>query len=222
MDDVAVVQFVSFTSSTPERAAQYLRLTDGDIQQAIDLYFVNDGNDPSGSASSIHPQNPQAPPVPSSRTRPPGYRQEYEDEQGVVHLDSDPDDSENNRPRQPEAASRHASATERPRSAIQTSSSMTSPIAQASSTVDDDEAMARRLQEEFYTSAGAGVEVGPGGIRAPLGRTTETLVGPGSFDVNDEDEMRVAVMEQMRARQQQRRAPRGMFSMRKSELAFSC
>lgn len=211
MDDAAVAQFVSFTSSTPERAAQYLRLTDGDIQQAIELYFVNDGNDPSGSTSSTHPQSPPAPPIPPPRTRPSGHRQGYEDQQGVVHLDSDPDDSDDYVPNNTESSSRHTAVSDRPRSAIHTPSSLTPPIARASTSVDDDEAMARRLQEEIYTGAGAGAEADPEGIRAPIGRTTETLVGPGSFDVDDEDEMRAAVLEQMRTRERQRRAPRGTF-----------
>ena len=221
MDDAAVAQFVSFTSSTPERAAQYLRLTDGDIQQAIELYFVNDGNDPSGSTSSTHPQSPQPPSVPPPRTRPPGYRQGYEDEQGVVHLDSDPDDSDDYQPQITESSSRHAAISDRPRSAIHTPPSLTPPNARTSTSVDDDEAMARRLQEEIYTGTGAGAEIGPRGIRAPIGRTTETLVGPGSFDADDEDEMRAAVLEQMRARQQQRRTPRGTFlNPRRSLIRF--
>lgn len=72
--------------------------------------------------------------------------------------------------------------------------------------VDDDEAMARRLQEELYGAPGngrGGAEmVDEHGYRAPIGRTTETLVGPGSFDPTDGDEMRAAVMEQVAARRQ--------------------
>jgi len=45
---------------------------------------------------------------------------------------------------------------------------------------EDDEAMARRLQEEFY-GAGAGPGAGDG-VRAPIARTTETLVGPDMDD----------------------------------------
>jgi len=40
------------------------------------------------------------------------------------------------------------------------------------------------------------------GYRPPIGRTTETLVGPGSFDPSNAEEMRAAVMEQMMARRQ--------------------
>lgn len=214
-----MAQFVSFTSSTPDRAAQYLRLTDGDVQQAIDLFFVNDGNDPSGSSSSTHPQPEQAPPVPPSRTREPRSRPVYEDDRGIVHLDSDPDYSDDDKPEITGSSSRRVAVPDRPRSAIHTPSSMTPPTGQASGALDDDEAMARRLQEEFYAGAGIGAEVDPEGIRAPIGRTTETLVGPSSFDANEED-MRAAVMDQLHARQQRR--PRGLYSTRSAILIQSC
>ena len=218
MDDEAVAQFVSFTSSTPDRAAQYLRLTDGDVQQAIDLFFVNDGNDPSGSSSSAHAQPAQVPPVPS-RTREARSRPAYEDEGGIVHIDSDLDFSDNDKPEITGSSSRRSAVPDRPRSAIHTPSSMTPPAGHASAAVDDDEAMARRLQEEFYAGAGIGTEVDPEGIRAPIRRTTETLVGPGSFDANEED-IRAAVMEEMRARHQRR--PHGSYSVRNAFLTHSC
>lgn len=217
MDDEAVAQFVSFTSSTPDRAAQYLRLTDGDVQQAIDLFFVNDGNDPSGSSSSTHPQ--PAPTPSRVRTGESGSRPVYEDDRGVVHIDSDPDYSDDDKPEIMGSSSKHVAGPDGPRSAIHTPSSMTPPTGQASAAVDNDEAIARRLQEEFYAGAGIGAEVDPEGIRAPIGRTTETLVGPGSYDANEED-MRAAVMEQMHARHQRR--PRGAYSIRTWRLIQSC
>lgn len=198
MDEEAVAQFVSFTSSTPDQAIQYLRLTDGDIQQAIDLFYANDGNDLSSSA--------QAPPTSSTRTRPPGHSQRgYEDSHGIVHLDSGSEFSDDENP---EAISTNRSGpavSARTRPSTHTPSRTTPPTAPV--VVDDDEAMALRLQEEIYAGAGAREATGadPDGLRAPIGRTTETLVGPGSFDPNNTDELRAAVLEQMRARQQPRR-----------------
>lgn len=64
-------------------------------------------------------------------------------------------------------------------------------------TLDDDEAMARRLQEQMYG--------GPGGldnddeVRAPLARTTETLVGPGA-DYDSGEDMHANILSQLRAR----------------------
>lgn len=198
MEEEAVAQFVSFTSSTPDQAIQYLRLTDGDIQQAVDLFYANDGNDLSSSA--------QAPPISPPQTRPPGRSQRgYEDSHGIVHLDSDSDFSDDEKP---EAASRNRSGpavSARPRPTTYTPSRMTPPSGPMA--FDDDEAMAMRLQEEIYAGAGARetADADPDGPRAPIGRTTETLVGPSSFDPNNVDEMRAAVLEQMRARQQPRR-----------------
>lgn len=214
MTDEAVAQFISFTSSTTERAEQYLRLTDGDIQQAIDLFFANDGNDAYGSTSAptasaqsaaqsargVHRQ--------AATSRP---RQDYEDEDGVVHIDSDRDLTDDDEPQVTGFNTRQAARPGRSRSDVRTPSSMTPPPARtATNLVDEDEAMARRLQEEFYGDAGLVDELGPDGVRAPLARTTETLVGPESFDSTNRDELRDAVLEQMQIRQ--RLQQRGMYS----------
>lgn len=70
-----------------------------------------------------------------------------------------------------------------------------------SSTYEDDEAMARRLQEEMYGGGGGGgAAVEDDGVRAPMARTTETLVGPDA-DFDDGD-MHTSILGQLRARQQ--------------------
>ena len=208
MDEDLIAQFASITGSSPTLAAQYLRLADNNTEQAIELFYANEGADLESSSQPPHFSHP--PPVPASSTRPTGHRRGYQDEDGVVHLDSDQedldyfddDDSEAVRlnPQQPSTAGRAASA-------LQTSSNPTPPPGQAPIAVDDDEALARRLQEEFYgaggRSSGGGAEmVDEHGYRAPIARTTETLVGPGSFDPADEDEMRAAITERMAARRQ--------------------
>ncbi|KAF2710564.1 hypothetical protein K504DRAFT_454839 [Pleomassaria siparia CBS 279.74] len=73
------------------------------------------------------------------------------------------------------------------------------------STVEDDEAMARRLQEEMY---GAGGGLAPeADVRAPLQRTTETLVGPGANWGSRDSEADIdALVQEQLAR---RRAPGG-------------
>jgi hypothetical protein len=67
---------------------------------------------------------------------------------------------------------------------------------------EDDAAMARRLQEEFYGSAsGSGTaHTDSEGYRAPIAPTRETLVGPGSYDHGDDDEMHAAVLDQLHQR----------------------
>ena len=68
-------------------------------------------------------------------------------------------------------------------------------------TVDDDAAMARRLQEEMYGGQN-NADVDEDGVRAPMARTTETLVGPEA-DFDDGD-MHANILEQLRARQSRR------------------
>ena len=76
------------------------------------------------------------------------------------------------------------------------------PRAAVGSSYEDDEAMARRLQEEAYGAGGGGA--GMDDIRAPMARTTETLVGPDANWGGGEDDMRASIAEQMMARQQRR------------------
>jgi hypothetical protein len=164
MESDVVAQFCDITGSNPELATQYLQLTDFNIEQAMQLYFDNGG--------APLTEEPRQPPRPSN----------FEDESGVVHIDSDSDDD---------------NRTERP----------THPA--ASATFEDDAAMARRLQEEMYGGGGPGGAQGAGsgngdfddeGVRAPMARTTETLVGPGAADFDDEDDMHTNILSQLRAR----------------------
>lgn len=164
MEGDVIAQFTEITGSNPELATQYLQLADFNIEQAMQLYFENGG----------------APLTEEPRQN--SHTSNYEDESGIVHIDSDSDDD---------------NRTERP----------TNPA--GGSTFEDDAAMARRLQEEMYggggTGGGPGIGRGNGdfddeGVRAPMARTTETLVGPGA-DYDDEDEMHANILGQLRARQ---------------------
>lgn len=143
MDDV-LAQFTSITGAEPDRAQQYLTLTDNNVEQAIQLYFESDGVDMGGSL-----------PAPASSRE-------------VIDLDSDNEDD----------------------------------IVRPNHSVEDDEAMARRMQEELYGSAGRGA--GTEEVRAPQARTSETLLGPGADWRDDPDEMNAAIAEQMAARSRMR------------------
>lgn len=147
-----VAQFTEITGSTPELAAQYLELADFNIEQAMQLYFENGGA-----------------PLTEEPTQP-SRRSGYEDESGVIHVDSDSDD-DNRLP--------HAGQSTQPT---------------AGSTFEDDAAMARRLQEEMYRGDN---NYGSDGVRAPMARTTETLVGP---DSDLDDDMHANILSQLRAR----------------------
>ena len=203
-----VAQFTSITGASPERALQYLHLTDGNLEQAMQLFFDSDGIDLEGSAApttgtpSTTPQVPQA--SPHHRTRSPGYT----DGSGVVHIDSDEDETEDNDVEVTGHNTRAGATSSRSRSALHTPATVTPPTGTAMRGIDDDEALARRLQEEFYAGGDVAGGRGVDSIRAPIGRTTETLVGPGVDYLSDPDEVRAAVLEQMRARQRPR--PQGM------------
>ena len=152
MDSDVVAQFTEITGSAPELATQYLQLTDFDIEQAMQIYFENNGAPLSE--------------VPMQHSR----RSNYEDESGVVHLDSDTDDD----------------------SQLVNVGQSTQPT--VGSTLEDDAAMARRLQEEMYR--GDHIDDSDG-VRAPLARTTETLVGP---EPDLDDDMHASILSQLRTR----------------------
>ncbi|KAL8691293.1 MAG: hypothetical protein Q9218_003453 [Villophora microphyllina] len=214
MDDTSLAQFASITGTKPETARQYLGFTDGDVQQAIELFFANDGADLDIPAASNAPSSSHPPPVPDPSTRPQASHRHRQDSDGIVHVDSDSDmedvdysslsNEELLRMQPPPGAmtsSRH------------TPSSHTPPPRPIPGGTDDDEAYARQLQQEMYGEAGMDSAIGPEGVRAPIARTTETLVGPGSFDPNDPEDMNAAVLEQIRARQRPRPRERpGIFN----------
>nr|POE63223.1 ubx domain-containing protein 2 [Quercus suber] len=176
--DEQISNFVAFTGSAPEQAQQYLTLTDGNLEQAVELFFSN----PDLGSSANPPA--RAPSQPSTSNDP-------------ITIDDDDDDEDDD---------------------VQMTGSR--PAATGHS-VEDDEAMARRLQEEMYGarggSGGAGVEdLDEDGVRAPMARTTETLVGPASDWRDDPSAMNQAVFEQLANRQRTRRGPPGIFNQRET------
>lgn len=205
MDDDALASFTSITGTTPDRAQQYLSLTDGNLEQAFELFYANDGADLEGTTSSNNAQpSSSVPPIPPPSSRPPDHAHGYEDSRGVVHLDSE---SEGDLPDETQVQASDRRIREQPTRSSRRStphvSTVPTPPSGSSETVNEDEAMARRLQEEYYGTAGISAgEVDPDGVRAPIARTTETLVGPDSFDASDDAEMRAAVLGQMHARRQ--------------------
>ncbi|KAL9101624.1 MAG: hypothetical protein Q9163_003143 [Psora crenata] len=191
MDGAAQTQFVSITGASLSTAAQYLQLAEGNLEGAIELFYANDGASLEPSAHDSQP-----PPVLPSSTQTRGYRQGYEDDRAIVHIDSDGEEQQPSNEGRVQAEGRsQRTGNSAIGSASHTPPSLPPPTSGVPSTTDDDEAMARRLQEEFYDEHG---------YRAPIGRTTETLVGPGIFDPNNPEEMRAAVMEQMGERRQRR------------------
>lgn len=202
MDEGGLAQFVAITGASTTTATQYLELAENNVEGAIELFFANDG------APLDQPdRHSQAPPVPPDSTRPQGHRQLADD--GIVDLGSD---EEYQPPVGGDDIQVTGSRSRRNIGSIRTEAALhTPPVATppVGDTMDDDEAMARRLQEELYGGPSGGgnapaLDIDEEGYRAPMQRTTETLVGPESFDPSNPEEMRAAVMEQMMARRQPR------------------
>lgn len=174
MEDESISMFCAFTEASPAQAQQFLALTDGNVEQAVELFF----NSPELGSASAAPSQPQRS---NNRVNP-------------ITIDDDEDAEQSN------AASRQTGGQ----------------------AMEDDEAMARRLQEEMYGGSGGGSGRSGSGagadmddVRAPLARTTETLVGPGSDWRDDPNEMNAAIAEQMMARHSARAQARpGIFNQR--------
>jgi hypothetical protein len=181
--DEAISEFAAITGAEPKVARHYLSMTDGIVEQAIQLFFD------SPELASTMENTPTTPAPPAASSMAAGRTAA-----GAINLDSDDDmpmeefDHDGEPTIQAPEISRPA-----PTAAF-----------------EDDEAMARRMQEEFYGGVGAGSGDGVTGfdnesVRAPMARTTETLVGPsGGFYPGDD--MRDSVLQQIRARE----AARGM------------
>ncbi|KAK4098772.1 hypothetical protein N658DRAFT_431262 [Parathielavia hyrcaniae] len=179
-DDIE--SFMGITGANRTAAERMLELCGSELEQAIQLWFTDE--DLQRSLTNAGPSNAAAGASSGSTTlssrpnRPPIGR---EDAQGVIHLDSDDDDvamSEDEPDETDEVVNIARQAQE-----------------------EEDAAVARRLQEELYT----GQTTDETGVRAPMARTTETLVGPSFAD--DDDDGHAAVLAQMRRRQQARARP---------------
>lgn len=169
-------EFMAITGASAEVASRYLGLTDNHVEQAIQLFF----DSPDLATGLNHENRPAAPPVPTS-TRPedehagrpaPRQRGPQNDSDNDDDMDLDHDEEDED-------------------------TSQAAAISRAAD-YEDDEAMARRMQEELYAGGDASAGFDADGVRAPIGRVTETLVDGGGDWGNDD--MHAAVLQQMRAR----------------------
>lgn len=172
----AIDGFMAFTGESADVARRYLGLTDNNAEQAIQLFFD------SPDLATVVPQEtqPPAPPIPTaSRPEVPNSSRQASRQQ-VVLDDSDNDD---------DMDLDHEEEDEDTSAAVAVS---------RAADYDDDEAMARRMQEELYAGGDASGGFDADGVRAPIGRVTETLVDAGGDWGHDD--MHAAVLAQMRAR----------------------
>lgn len=165
--------------------AQFTEITGSSPQLATQYLQLADFN--IEQAMQLYFENGGAPlteePLPSTSTPHAPPTAGREHESGVVNIDSDDDVTVDE--------GRSAPPNQNPHS----------------STFDDDAAMARRLQEEMY-----GGEDNSDGVRAPMARTTETLVGPEADLDMDDGDMHASILGQLRARQRGSKYTRPLFS----------
>lgn len=203
-DSADVEAFTGITGASDAAAQRVLEICGGDLEQAVQLWFADEElqrslSTPAGIAAAGGGTSTSRNAHATTRTRsnrPSRRPTGREDDAGVIHIDSDDDDDvdmteddgafDDDEDDQAAAQSVARTAQE-----------------------EEDAAMAKRLQEELYGGGGGGG--GAGGmadddVRAPMARTTETLVAPEGFpDQGSAD----AVLEQMRQRAMARHAQGG-------------
>jgi len=186
MDD-AVENFMAFTSASSDVARRYLGLTDNNFEQAIALFF-----DSPELASGLEQSSAQ-PTLPVQVASQPDARfTNRTTSKGAIHIDSD-EDMDAGEDDEEEIEASRAAAVGR--------------VAD----VEDDEAIARRMQEELYAGGDSSGGYDADGVRAPIGRRTETLVG-GTDDDYVPGDMQAAVQQQLRARAAARATRLGVFN----------
>jgi hypothetical protein len=195
--DEQVSTFCAFTSGTPEQAQRYLQLTDGNVEQAVELFYSSpDLGNPAAATTAAATTSRDAPTQPSRPAR--------GDRDAPINIDDDEDmddfNDNNDDDDLEELGSRQIPQRSGP-------------------SVEDDEAMARRLQEEMY--GGGGASRGED-IRAPMARTTETLIGPGSGDWRDDpNQMNAAIAQQLMNRNRPRNQAPGIFNQQQTSSIWN-
>jgi hypothetical protein len=175
-----IESFMGITGANHTAAEHMLELCGSELEQAIQLWFTDE--DLQRSLSNVGSSTAAAAATASASrgNQPNRSRVGREDAHGVIHIDSDDDV---------------------PMTEDETDADQAANIARLAQE-EEDEAMAKRMQEELYGQGGGG---GQGeeeeGVRAPMARTTETLLGP---TYGEEDDGHEAVLEQLRRRQQAR------------------
>ncbi len=193
VDEETVTNFMALTDANEHVARSFLEVTNGDLAQAAELFFespemVTTFNQASASRAHDPPRLPEARPATQ-----PTYG---------VHARPSDDARDGHTPIQIESDSEFEDDIfDNESAAVQ------AETVARSAQEEEDAAMAKRLQEELY--AEPTTTTAADGIRAPMGRTTETLVASG-FDMGEgeHDEVAMQVMDQLNRRRQQLHNPR--------------
>jgi hypothetical protein len=183
MDD-NISTFMAITGASTDVARSFLEMTAGNFERAIELFYENPDLVSGVGAGLSSTNQPAASAAQSGRSN-----VGRQDSAGVIHIDSDDDqdmqldDFSDNDDDNDRAVAAQAAA-----------------LAQE----EEDAAMAKRLQEELYQgNQGSGSGGNPDDVRAPIARTTETLVAPGWGGGEHDDGMEAAFFEELRQRRRQ-------------------
>lgn len=175
MADADISSFVDITGSSTPVARGFLEMTNGDISQAIQLFFEN----PDLQYNINPPAQPAAGALAADTpTRAPrsGVR---EDDDGIIHIDSDDDDL------------------------LDDESDVVQTVAK-NAQEEEDAAMAKRLQEEMYSGDAGGVADVRSPIRSTMETlVAPNPAWGGGF--GDEDDVQSDVLDQIRRRRDQQR-----------------
>ncbi|KAK3938766.1 UBX domain-containing protein 5 [Diplogelasinospora grovesii] len=208
--DQDIAGFVSITGSSEDAARQVLEMCGGDMEQAVQLWFADEElqrnlNNPSSSsiatpspapvaASSRSRTAPPAQPVASS-SRSNNRQIGREDARGVIHIDSDDEDDF------------PMNEDDGDFGAFDDDEAVAATVARTAQE-EEDAAIAKRLQEELYSGQAADED----GVRAPMARTTETLIAPSAGPGGFMDDQESTILEQLRRRRQAHGRSRNPFS----------
>ncbi|GAB1310704.1 UBX domain protein Ubx2 [Madurella fahalii] len=183
-DADAVESFMGITGANQTAAERMLELCGSDLAQAVQLWYTDEDLQRSltnaGSSTAAVGTSASA----SRSSRPNRPQVGREDAQGVIHIDSDDDVPMT----EDESIGQFEDADD---------ASEAANVARAAQE-EEDAATAKRLQEELYS----GQPADEGGIRAPMARTTETLVEPAYGAADDGDH--VAMLNYLRRSRQPR------------------
>lgn len=184
MDEDSISSFAGITGSSPEVATGFLQIAGGDLERAVALFFENpELVSGMGAMASDRADRPTAAAAPGTARR--GAARE--DSSGVIHIPSDDDDDDD------EMDYNYADSGAEDADDGQEAAILAANYAQE----EEDAAMAKRLQEELYGQGGGAGGDPEADVRAPIARTTETLVAPEAAWGPDDD---AAILEQLRRR----------------------
>ncbi|OAA48512.1 UBX domain protein [Metarhizium rileyi] len=187
--DESLSSFVAITGATSDVARGFLQIANGDFERAIGLFYENPELASGVGAGIAEPTSGLANPTSSTGRRANIGR---EDASGVIHISDDDQDDDDDDLMIEDGVGSVGSGDDGERAAVQHAAAMAQE--------EEDAAMAKRLQEELYQGGSAGSGA-PDDVRAPIARTTETLVAPSpAWDGAVDDETTQRFLEQLRSR----------------------